>query len=162
MENYKGIDYGHGMVNIDNNGIRFGVIHQHEVLQVWCDESEPYYGEIMCQGCLQVVTIDDETCPNCDHDLIDGFDFIEPVSYTYDKDGYSMESDDHGDIMVFKSPYYTHAQFCSPCAPGACYLTNPVEADPNNKCYCLGHDWFENEKAPYPVYDVKTDKLVNS
>jgi len=28
------------------------------------------------------------------------------------------------------------------------------------KTYCLGADWFENERAPYPVYSVATGELV--
>jgi len=28
------------------------------------------------------------------------------------------------------------------------------------KTYALGHDWFENEKAPYPLYSVETEKEI--
>jgi hypothetical protein len=28
------------------------------------------------------------------------------------------------------------------------------------KTYCLSHDWFDGGVAPYPVYDVGTDKIV--
>ncbi len=48
----KGIDYGNGLTNIDHsNGIRYGVIPANEVLQAWCDSSEPDYGEPHCPKC---------------------------------------------------------------------------------------------------------------
>jgi len=31
-----------------------------------------------------------------------------------------------------------------------------------NACYCFGHDWFEDGKAPYPVYSVETGELVEA
>lgn len=72
------------------------------------------------------------------------------VPYWYDE----AEGD-----FILKSPYYTYAQFCSPCAPGAGYLPSPLKDRPaGNKTYCLGHDWFEDGTAPYRVYSVKTNK----
>jgi len=60
------------------------------------------------------------------------------------------------DIFITKSPYYTLCNFCSPCAPGAGYI---MEQNKNGvKAYCFGHDWFDDGKAPYKVYNVKTDK----
>src|SRR5262245_47880068 len=48
----RGIDYGMGATNIDkDNGIRYGVIPQHEVLQAWCDSSEADYGPPTCGKC---------------------------------------------------------------------------------------------------------------
>lgn len=81
-----------------------------------------------------------------------------PVCHTLDKDGYKATLDEQGDVFLFASPYYTHAQFCSPCAPGAGHLNNPCPTGP--KTYCFGHDWFDGKEAPYPIYDVKTDKEV--
>lgn len=50
--NYAGIDYGMGLSNIDKEtGIRFGVISQNEVLQIWVDESEADYGKATCPDC---------------------------------------------------------------------------------------------------------------
>jgi len=142
----KGIDYGLGNTNIDKeNNIRYGVIHQNEVLQVWYDSSEPIYP---CESC----EITEEEKEN------DGCCFCEPIGFSVDNGKYIADSDDYGDIFITKSPYYTRAQFCSPCAPGACYLTNPC--DDGEKAYCFGHDWFENGKAPYPVYRVCDDKLI--
>jgi len=138
----KGIDYGRGLTNIDlSNNIRNGVIPINHVMQSWADSSEPVYPEM-----IEVEEGEE--------------DFIEPSSFIFEEEGYSCEADET-DIFICKSPYYTYAQFCSPCAPGACYLPNPIEdKDSNNKCYCFGHDWFEEGIAPYKVYDVKTDKEV--
>jgi len=67
---------------------------------------------------------------------------------------------DDTDIFIFKSPYFTRVAFCSvafcsPCAPGAgCLHKEGV------RIYCFGHDYFEEEAAPYPVYSVKTGKLI--
>ena len=30
------------------------------------------------------------------------------------------------------------------------------------KVYCLGHEWFEGGKAPYPVFTVEDEKIVIS
>jgi hypothetical protein len=120
MEKYKGIDYGLGRSNIGENGIRYGVINQNDVGQIWYDESEPWYAD----------QPDDEFC--------------EPVSFYIDNEEYSAECGEDGDIFITRSPYFTYAQFCSPCAPGAVYLTDFIdEKDPNNRGYCFGHDMFE-------------------
>lgn len=145
MTEYRGIDYGLGRSNIGENGIRFGVIPLHDVTQAWCDSSVTIYPE------------------PADDDM----DCVEPIGFRYSSDGYeATQSADDSDIFILKSPYFTVAQFCSPCAPGACHLRNPIEvpdvdapADPN-RCYCFGHDWFDEEEAPYPVYEVATGKRV--
>ncbi len=80
--------------------------------------------------------------------------------YHYSKDGLEFTVASDGDIFVLKSPVVTYAQFCSPCAPGACYLTSPLgqpyqtEA---NRCYCLPADWFDDDKAPYPIFELNPD-----
>lgn len=137
---YTGIDYSHGKANIDNDtGIRFGVIPLH-ALEYWAvEEFDCIYGDF------------DENDPD---------DEAEPVGWALDNWQYTatLGTDDQ-DIFITKSIYYTHAQFCSPCAPGAGYLLNPCEAGP--KTYCFGHDWFEGNKAPYPVYSVETGLIIN-
>ena len=178
MEN-KGIDYGNGLTNTNiETGIRFGVIPHNAIGSAWYEESEAEYGDPTCPKCACAPDNYDEdihgeyeideyhdtefACQFCEY----AFDSEqaypeEPLSFWYNSDGYAMEQTDEVDVFVFNSPYYTFASFCSPCAPGACYLLNPIdEQDDNNKCYCLGHDWFEREKAPYPVYSVETGKLV--
>ena len=99
--NNEGIDYSLGMANKDNTkGIRYGVIHQNRILQAWCDSSEVYYGK------------------HTDEWTDEEWENTEPISFYVDDEEYSMESDDYGDIFITKSPYFTYAQFCSPCAPG--------------------------------------------
>jgi len=171
---YKGVDYGMGLSNIDReSGIRYGVISQNAVLEAWAESSEPWYGdESECGECGAMLDISSgfpDECPKCEADLSTNWDYMEAVSYVYTGDGYICESDSQGDIFITKAPYYTHAQFCSPCAPGACHLGNPLETTDseldngrlsNNRCYCFGHDWFEDGVAPYPVYAVATGELV--
>ena len=168
--NYRGINYGLHDTNRDNTaGIRYGVISQNEVLQAWADSSEANYGEPTCPECgntvvepnIDVTTpdgiIDAEAresyaeyekfgcnawaCDNCkmlfdsEHVYSD-----EPHSFYIDDGEYQAECGEDGDIFITKSPYFTYAQFCSPCAPGACYLLNELDAPcEDNKCYCFGN-----------------------
>lgn len=174
----RGIDYGLGLTNIDrSNGIRYGVIHQHSVLQSWADSSEPHYGEPTCPVCgNECVDVpedfdgdnysehgcDDHYCETCEHSL-DSEDAFgdDPLSFYLDDGEYLAEqSRDDGDIFILKSPFYTRAEFCSPCAPGACYLTSPC--DDGERAYCFGEDWFDDdiEPCPYPIWRVDTGELV--
>ena len=145
----KGIDYGMDKTNVDaETRIRYGVIPQNAVLQAWADSSEAYYP---CEDCEierdEDGNPDDMICACC-----------EPAGFYVDDSEYLAESDSCGDIFITRSPYYTRAQFCSPCAPGACYLLNPCED--GERAYCFGHDWFEDGHAPYPVYRVVDDAEV--
>lgn len=174
-----GIDYGNGRTNIDLlNGIRYGVISQHAVTQTWNDSAEADYGEPTCPKCGNTVVAYD----NFPKDIIDDFedsrgcaDYVcEPCEYIFDSceafsdapngwhysgEGYELVDCLDSDIMILKSDYYTTAVFCSPCVPGACSIES---YDPNGtKAYCLGHDWFESDKAPYPVYSVETGNEIN-
>jgi hypothetical protein len=90
-------------------------------------------------------------------------------NYRYEQDGYVIETTSLG-LYVVKSDYYTYAPFCSPCAPGAGNLDDAF-ADTETRSedharevmahgvrtYCLGHDWFEDNKAPYRVFRVADD-----
>lgn len=173
----NGIDYGNGLTNRDHaNGIRFGVISMHDVTQAWCDDSEPEYcdeTEQMCGECQKMHTGKvGETCEcECGEEFeFELSDFAEPLAHTYNAEGYeARQSQDDTDIFITKSPFFTYARFCSPCAPGACHLGSPLDVEDalglrlnesNNKCYCFGHDWFEDGKAPYKVFSVKTGLLV--
>lgn len=81
--------------------------------------------------------------------------------FSYESDGYKLQTDSGGDLWVLKSPYKTCAQFCSPCAPGACYLTSPCED--GAWAYCLGPDWFDQDNpCPYPVFRVDTEARVKA
>ena len=168
----KGIDYGMGQTNIDKKtGIRFGVIHQNEVLQTWADASEADYGPPTCSKCgNEAVAYGDDkhgfgytgggseyACTSCKRtfDADDAFG-EEALGYFVNDADYEAHCGSDGDIFITRSPYYTRAQFCSPCAPGACYLMNPCED--GERAYCFGHDWFESGKAPYPVYSVEKER----
>lgn len=169
-----GIDYSMGTANVDvDTGIHYGVIPVGEVLQAWADSSEADYGEPHCPTCGELVL----SVPSDDEDWDGEGDMgccvcvpkrlwwseecypEQPLSFSYDADGYkAVQGGDDTDIFVLCSPYYTLAEFCSPCAPGAGYLLSPDED--GVKAYCFGHDWFEDEVAPYPVYLVSDDTLV--
>lgn len=176
MTSNKGINYaGFTNTNRDNKtGIRYGVISQNEVLQAWADSSEPDYGDPTCPKCGNKAKPckrrDYRTYEYAKHECADfvctGCKYVfgsesaygdEPNGWAYESNGYSATCGEDGDIFILKSPYFTYAQFCSPCAPGACYLMNSLDAPcEDNKAYCFGHDWFDGNKAPYPVMSVKT------
>ncbi len=163
-----GIDYGGGTVNCDfDTGIRYGVVSMHSVLQAWADSAEPDYGEAEeahCPHCQHVQYGvwqwgEDTQCPQCEKEYeVELPDFSEPLGETYIGDGYIMETCLDTDIMVIRSPYFTFCVFCSPCVPGAGDLNTPHAE--GIKTYCLGHDWFDSGKAPYPVYSVETGEEV--
>ena len=182
-----GIGYGMGRTNIDvTNRIRFGVISSHDVCQAWFDSAESQYGEPTCPKCgneaidnvkfsrehpdepdypsLYSHSCQEYVCPKCKVSLGSEDVFPEdPLGYTLDDGKYRAEDCLDSDIIITKSPYYTYGRFCSPCVPGAVSL--PGDSDsygPENsvKAYCFGHDWFESEIAPYPVFRVADDKRV--
>ncbi len=177
---YKGIDYGLGTTNIDTEtGIRYGVINQNRVLSAWAELSEPEYGPVFCPKCgneaeLAIVGFVNEDgedadwfddskechCGDCEYSFDqDDIPDREPLCWVVEDDDYTAECDEHGDIFVIKSPYYTRAAFCSPCAPGACYLASPMED--GERAYCFDASWFDNGDCPYDVYSVETGKLIS-
>jgi hypothetical protein len=100
----------------------------------------------------------DYACEDCEitFDSEDAFP-DEAQGWNYEDDGYSLTDCLDSDIFVLTSPFYTFAQFCSPCVAGAGNLDSP-DTD-GVKTYCLGHDWFDDGKAPYPVYSVDSNTL---
>lgn len=160
-------------------GIAYGIISQHEVAGESLDGFEPDYGkpcneEQICPACGATVAVGEDSdygdlveCADCGLGFeLELPDFAEPIAHVYEGDGYAVQIDDYGDVWVFKSPYTTMAEKCSPCAPGAGSLpVNGKEpkgswAGAPEKTYCLGHDWFEDGVAPYPVYDAATGELI--
>ena len=135
---YLGIDYGMGLTNRDlkNSSFHFGVISQNEVLQSWADSSEAIY-------------------PESEND--EENDFAEPLGYKLADKEYFATSDDCGDIIIEKSPYYTLCNYCSPCVPGAGYIMN--QNTDGIKAYCFGPDFFDGD-IPIDIYSVKTGKLI--
>lgn len=175
---YTGIDYGMGLSNVDKaTGIRYGVISQNSINLDCTEDFEYDYGKPTCPECgRELLDADskelpensedwdshgcaDYACALCEKFWDSGDCFSdEPIGWNYDGEGYALTDCLDSDIFVLKSPYYTFAQFCSPCVPGACSLDNPMPD--GAKCYCLGHDWFEDGRAPYPVYSVETETEV--
>lgn len=122
---------------------------------VWTEQPE-HTEDWECSGC------GDYRCDDCEY-LFDGDEaFGDEASAWYLGDGeyVAAQSGDDCDIFITKSPYYTFAEFCSPCAPGAGYLLSPNPDGP--KTYCFAADWFDSEfePCPYPVYRVDNDECV--
>jgi hypothetical protein len=78
-------------------------------------------------------------------------------TYRYERDGYILQTTSLG-IYVIKSPFYTFAAACSPCCLNAGDLDTP--RDGGLKTYCLGADWFDDDKREYPIYSVETGRLI--
>lgn len=187
---YTGINYaGRLSTNKDSaTGIRYGVISQHsvnsdaandvftngrdlthenfilEVRSKLHDALEDYFSEHSYAENLPSplsVAIDDAFDAISD-DLNDNYQNDGDTSYLYEQDGYAVGTCLQSDFMITASRFFTYAQFCSPCVPGACNLDSPVSDDnTDNKCYCLGHDWFDEGKAPYEVWSVETGMRVD-
>ncbi len=161
---YIGIDYSGGTANRDAvTGIRYGVISQHSVMPEALDDVE-YDWPRGCPYCGSEDIPEDTgelrlTCGECGREFrTDEALPDEPAGFKYEADGYKPVDCLQSDIFVLASPYYTHAQFCSPCVPGAGNLDSPVADGP--RTYCLGHDWFKNGRAPYPVFRVSDNSEV--
>lgn len=175
MTTYPGIDYGMGQTNRDpETGLRFGVLSANDLAHWFYDELEADYGAASCPECgAEAEECDDDrdleyrhiggchdyACETCEVTFDSSYAFPEePLAQTFNRDGYQGFLDSENDVWLTKSPYFTNAQFCSPCAPGAGHLGNPCENGP--RTYCFGHKWFEGGVAPYPVFDVQTGKEV--
>ena len=174
------------MANFDEKtGISYGVISPHAINQdalndLYNEGTDPHY-ENARQEILTAVSdfagnsglvISDEMQMQISDLLIDDMsDHYESCGdgqcdYT-DKDYTLHISGDNFGIFVIKSPYYTYCRKCSPCAPGAGDLNNPLEIDEFNdmdnydRAYCLGPDYFNEEsQIPYRVFNVSDDKEV--
>lgn len=147
-----------------------GMFRKHDVLRIpkdhrwecgdkreWHDEGRDY----ACLDCARSFDSDDAFA----EEAIGGIN-LDDGEYK------ATQGHDDCDVFILESPYYTRAQFCSPCAPGAAYLRNPCEDGP--KAYCFDPSWFrpwnddqvtgeyggERTSCPYPVWRVSDDELV--
>lgn len=174
----RGIDYGLGQTNIDKaTGIRYGVIAMNGVTEAWAECSESEYGEPTCPKCSEAIGSSDDApdCPETDEDWYTGKDYVcftckacywsdvvygdEPLGYSFSDSEYDAHCGTDGfGIFITRSPYYTLAAFCSPCAPGAGDLNTPDDA--GVRTYCFDHGWFDDGKAPYRVFRVSDDSEV--
>lgn len=149
----------------------------HEHAESWVNRLGNEVKYSTCRGCKKRLYAEDFNMQD-----------IDPISFTCNQDGYqAQQSADDPDIFILKSPYYTYCQFCSPCAPGAGYLmdyfrpttenVSVMISNPDNvgkiykvcaenagfiKAYCFGHNWFDDNKAPYPVFSIETGELVEA
>lgn len=182
QSDYAGIDYSPpgSTVNRDaETGIRYGMISQHSVMPEALDDVYTHGDDLgylesrekmkaaivaaIESAIADYAEIDhDEACRMAgeiaDSDLVIMHDCDESGPFAYSEGELNIQTTSACDLWVFKSPYFTHAQFCSPCVPGAGNLDTYCASGP--KTYCLGHDWFEGGIAPYPVYDVATGEQV--
>lgn len=89
----------------------------------------------------------------------DGIETTEGEPRLFFGDGYELEQSDSSPyITVVKSPFYTLTRLCTQSFPNAGNLEDTESGV--HKTYCLGHEWFNDPVAIYPVYSVDTDKLV--
>ena len=188
MPNFKsnpqGIDYAglFSAVNRDKEtGIRYGVISCNALHERFYEAQEMDYGKPTCPVCCnETVPVtdahadweqytahgcSDHACETCKHTLDSSECFPDEAQGWHIDDGeYKVIDCLDSDAMVIKSPFYTYAQFCSPCVPGACSMDSPIAAEditPDSvKSYCFGHDWFDGNIAPYPVYSVDTGAQI--
>ena len=167
---YAGIDYS-GLTQVNRNpntGIRYGIIPVPDVGQSWYDSSEPNDAPCACPECgnemnhtKKRTAANEYWCRTCHKGYSSSDDIWGDSSGShYQQDGIEAFDDDNNDLWIVKSPYFTHAQFCSPCAPGACYLRNEIEPTESNRAYCLNGEWFNGGKPPYRVWSVKTGKEI--
>ena len=176
---YTGIDYSMGTANFDiDTGIHYGVISQHSVsLDVLSMELESDYGNATCPTCgNDMVDYDDNehadytetggcfdyACELCEriYDSQESFP-EEPLGFYIDDTDYKIVDCLDSDLMVLSSPYYTYAQYCSPCVPGAGNLDTPLHKDVGVQSYCLGVDWYDRDNpCPYVVYRVSDNAVV--
>lgn len=162
-------DYGNGKTNIDTTtGIRYGVIHPNDVSADWLARFEAIYASpdnVECPACEHDCTEPEQKwgdslqCEECGHNFaIEMSDCLEPIRFVWKGEGVEAEYTPERDIFVTKSNWVTQAPFCSPCAPGACSLMRATTYGEHGGelCYCLPPGCFDDDRAPYRVFDAKT------
>ena len=120
-----GIDHGLGLVNVDiETGIRYGIFPER-ILHHWViEELQPLYAPCEC-----------EESPDCDC-----AEYADPDVWALDvgDDGRAVSwRDDEGDYWFTRGPYVYRADYASPCAPGAGYISRLLRADQGD-CYAYG------------------------
>lgn len=181
---YAGLNYaGFTGTNQDKEtGIHYGVISQNSI----CPEALPdiydgphstdLYYKLYCEEMRTLLSkgihdaLDDTSvrardidaivesaCDELENSLGDSYQNDEVCPH-YDDGKYVIGKCLDFDFFVTKSPYYTFAAYCSPCCPGAGNLDSYCPDGP--KTYCLGPEWFDDEKAPYPCFEVKTEQRI--
>lgn len=139
-------------INIET-GIRYGTISTNNV-NYFFDEAEPVYPE-------PEPKFDDELneIELTEEEIEAHYDGLDPLHFKIDNE--TLQAHTFWDttcIMITHSEYYTFTRLCSPCVPNAGDLDTPDER--GYKTYCLGHDFFGIEGAPYRVFRVSDDSEV--
>ncbi|MDD4352700.1 MAG: hypothetical protein PHU71_07050, partial [Candidatus Gracilibacteria bacterium] len=153
-----------------NTGIRYGVIPKNDLFncaEEFFENAEDMSYQSACEeikNAINSLNLSDGAISDileiAEQDFNDNWD-SENSLMRYEKDGFIIESsNDDCDLFVVKSPFFTLAPLCSPCAPGACYLRDGIkECDTENgevkagsvglETYCLPEEWFEEGKCTY-------------
>lgn len=163
--NYPGIDYSLGKANYDiDTGISYGLIDSRNLADFAMEEFQPIYHPY-CPHCYSQLPEDftEGNCKDCEEHIEDGEQWPEHAEaeyWEYKDNDYTLHmSCDSSEVWIFKSPYFTYAQYCSPCMPGAGNLDVPMDErgqleQLGAKTYCLDKTWFNDEILPYPIYEV--------
>jgi len=184
---YAGLDYSLGRSNVNKEtGIHYGVIAMNSINLDYTSDFEYDYGKPYCPDCGKEIRFSSASDLFADYpdlneaddspEWFDGKDYCcvdcqqcywsdqcfgdEAIGWSFEEDGYKLTDCLDTNIFVLESPFYTRAQFCSPCVPGAGNLDSPCDDGP--KTSCLGHEWFDGDKAPYRVFRVSDDTEVLS
>jgi hypothetical protein len=152
---------------------------------------DAYLTSELGRGCAQSESVKEtvsELAATCDEpeavslieELIDllaeGYD-SDGQSWRYEKDGYTLTDCLDSDMFILASPYFTYANLCSPCVPGAGNIdsipsgVNTANDSVTNdqygyKTYCLGSDFFDEtdgeytQSCHYPYWSVATGELI--
>lgn len=173
------IDYGMGKTNIDTEtGIRYGFIYMNnvssfaidDIIQNGTDLSYEAWKEELIDSIVKAIerAIEDYgSVRSYNGDLAEVADSIaseveyescgDNQRYEYEDDDVHLETTSDNGIFILKSKYYTLCELCSPCAPGAGYITN----EGSYKAYCLPPSWFdEYSKMPYKCFRVDNNEEV--
>lgn len=141
----KSIDYGNGKTNINENGYRYGAMAINSLNNWIYEEIEYTYPE---------PELDDNG-----NEIED--EYAEPMGFELNKHGYkAFSSFDNTCLFLIESPYFTYTDLCSPCASGAGNLNSHATPNTGYKTLCFGHSMFDDERAPYPVYCVKSGQII--
>jgi hypothetical protein len=153
------------LTNQDEKGIHYGVIPKNNLF----NSAEEFYDNAKDMSYADVIDkiqeaitglsdyLDEETIEDMVATATENFDENyqdDNALMVYEKDGYVIQGDnDDTDLFITKSPFYTFAPPCSPCAPGAGYLLSAANGQPY-KTYCLDKSWFEDDQCPYEYFEV--------
>lgn len=150
-----GIDYGRGLANIDTaTGIRYGIFPRR-MLDEWAESDATPVFRKCCPHCGSDLPEEWtperyphylpswELCPHCGEEIEEGDEHPDEPEFwgiTQEESGkWSAWFDDSWDAWFTAGPWVYRANYASPCAPGAGYVSRLLTAD-RGDCYCYGPD----------------------